>query len=506
MTEQAFPDTPRRIAAIDLGSNSFHMTLAELGPHGIKTYHREKRKVRLAAGLGEDGKLDQAAIDRALDTLNVFGKILQDFNPDHVRAVGTFTFRAAQNISQLTQAAQALFPYPIEVLSGTAEARLIYQGVSLDQHRENHSLVVDIGGGSTELIVGKGAQAKLLHSCDMGCVSLSERFFPNGEITEAGFNAAVVYSEQQLESIRLRYMELGWKNAIGSSGTIKALTNSAIAAGLSEGALTAEILEKFKYRLLQAGHRERVQWPGLATDRIPTICGGLAILIAVFDLLHIDSLSYSDAALREGLLAETQERLLNHDNRHTSVALLAHRFGCDQAHALKVKKTALSIYDQIAPQWQLDLPLYRHLLDWACQLHEIGHHINHLSCHKHAAYVVQQTDMAGFNDEQQSVLAFLLLSQRKSLKMVQMPELHTLKLNDLLKITLLLRLAIRLNQFRQTETLGSFEIDADHNNHLHIVFQPLWQPRAALFSADLDAEQEQFSPLGLTLDYQFLSM
>ncbi len=504
MTEPAQLDIPRRIAAIDLGSNSFHMTLAELGPHGIKTYHREKRKVRLAAGLNSDGILDQAAIDRALETLGVFGKILQDFKPDHVRAVGTFTFRTAENIAQLIQPAKKLFPYAIDVLSGTEEARLIYQGVTLDQHRENHSLMIDIGGGSTELIVGEGLEAKLLHSCAMGCVSLSERFFPNGEITNNHFDRAVVYSEQQLEAIRLRYMALGWQNVIGSSGTIKALSNCAIAEELSDGSLTPAILEHFKQKLLQAGHRDQVQWPGLAADRIPTICGGLAILIAVFDLLHIDSLSYSDAALREGLLAETQERLLSHDNRHASVELLATRFGCDLAHALKVKKTALSIYDRVAKHWQLDQSPYRDLLDWACQLHEIGHHINHLSCHKHAAYIVQQADMAGFNHEQQSVLAFLLLNQRKSLKMLQIPELQDVELNALLKIIMLLRLAIRLNQFRQNETLGSFEANVDSSG-LQITFQTIWQPRATLFSADLDAEKEQFSPLGLELNYRFLS-
>ncbi len=504
MTEQAPSDMPRRIAAIDLGSNSFHMTLAELGPHGIKTYHREKRKVRLAAGLNDEGILDQAAIDRALETLSVFGKILQDFNPDHVRAVGTFTFRAAKNIAQLIQPAKKLFPYSIDILSGTEEARLIYQGVSTDQHREDNSLVIDIGGGSTELIVGKGLEAQLLHSCAMGCVNLSERFFPNGDITADKFDAAVVYCEQQLEAIRLRYMSLGWQNVVGSSGTIKALTQSAATAGLSDGTLTPAILQTFKQKLLLAGHRDKVQWPGLADDRVPTICAGLAILMAVFDLLHIDSLSYSDAALREGLLAETQERLRNHDNRHTTVRLLANRFDCDQAHGTKVTKTALSLYDRVADIWGLNQNLHRNLLDWACQLHEIGHHINHVSCHKHAAYIVQQADMAGFNHEQQSVLAFLLLSQRKSLKMAQLPELQTLGLNAVLKIIVLLRLAIRLNQFRQNETLGSFEASAEHHNHLQITFQPLWQPRATLFSADLKAEKEQFLSLGLALNYHFL--
>lgn len=504
MTEPQPPTNTRRIAAIDLGSNSFHMTLAETGPHGIKTYHREKRKVRLAAGLSSDNQLDQIAIDRALETLRLFGQILQDFKPDQVRAVGTFTFRAAHNIAQLIQPARNLLPYPIEVLSGAEEARLIYQGVTVDQHRENHCLVIDIGGGSTELIIGEALEAKLLHSCAMGCVSISEQFFADGAITEANFDAAILYSGQQLEAIRLRYIALGWQNAIGSSGTIKALSNSAKSAGLSDGTLTADILDQLKQKLLSAGHLDRVQWEGLAVDRIPTICGGLAVLIAVFDLLHIDTISYSDAALREGLLQETQERLLSHDNRHASVKLLAQRFACDQQQAQRVQKTALSIYDRVAAQWEVDQVIYRDLLDWACQLHEIGHHINHLSCHKHAAYIVQQADMAGFNKEQQMTLAFMLLSQRKSLKMIQKPDFNALQSSSILKIILLLRLAIRLNQFRQNETLDSFTVTADNDHHLILKFQPIWKPRQSLFSADLEAEIMQFSPFAIDLSYQFI--
>ena len=504
MTEPQLPINTRRIAAIDLGSNSFHMTLAEIGPHGIKTYHREKRRVRLAAGLSLENELDQAAINRALETLRLFGQILQDFKPDQVRAVGTFTFRAANNITQLIQPARSLLPYPIDILSGAEEARLIYQGVTIDQHREDHCLVVDIGGGSTELIIGEALEAKLLHSCAMGCVSISERFFPDDTITEKSFDAAILYSGQQLEAIRLRYITLGWRTAIGSSGTAKALSNCAKNAGLSDGTLSVDILNQLKQKLLIAGHLDRIQWDGLAADRIPTICGGLSVMIAVFDLLHIDNMTYSDAALREGLLHETQERLLSHDNRHASVKLLAQRFACDEQHAQRVRRTALSIYHRLASQWAIDQAIYRDLLDWACQLHEIGHHINHLSCHKHASYIVQQADMAGFNKEQQATLAFMLLSQRKSLKILQKPDLTALQLTSILKIILLLRLAIRLNQFRQNETLGSFEANADNDHHLGLSFQPIWRPRQALFSADLETEKQQFSPLGIELEYLFI--
>ncbi len=496
------PERPRRLAAIDLGSNSFHMTLAELGPHGIKTYHREKHKVRLAAGLDADNLLSDQAIERAMDTLGIFGQILETFEPDNVRAVGTFTFRTATNIKQLTRQALKVLPYPIEVLSGTEEARLIYQGVSHDQHLPDNTLVVDIGGGSTELIIGQGTQPQLLHSCNMGCVSLTERFFATGEITEKLFNRATLFSAQQVENIRLRYLARGWQLAIGSSGTIKSLSQCAAESGLSDGSLTLDVLKKLKQKLIQAGHVDKIKIKGLTEDRAPIICSGLAILLAVFDLLDVDSMRYSDAALREGLLFELQERLQHHDIRHLTVDHLAKRFGTDQKQAVKVSKTALAMFDAVSESWNIEQDDYRLFLHWACLLHEVGHQINHLSCHKHAAYIVENSAMAGFNAEQQAILAFMLLSQRKSLKLHQAPNFDVYDFTTTLRIILLLRLAIRLNQFRQSDTIDSFAVSATEQK-LRIGFQSIWSDREALFVSDFTTEQEQFQPLGIEFEYFF---
>lgn len=497
-------ERPRRIAAIDLGSNSFHMTLAELGPLGLKMYHREKRKVRLAAGLNDAKQLDQAAQTRALEALGIFGQILEEFQPDDVRVVGTFTFRTARNIQQLTQAALKVLPYPIDILSGTEEARLIYQGVSHHQHLAENTLVVDVGGGSTELIIGQGTEPKLLYSCNMGCVSLTERFFPNGEITAQGFQRATLVSAQQLETIRNRYLQTGWELAIGSSGTVKALSQCAIALGLSDGNLTAAVLQELKRRLISAGHIDKVALPGLNEDRIPVISGGLAILIAVFDLLEVSTMSYSDAALREGLLLGVQDHLRHFDIRHLTVEQLAKRFGCDPLQAQKVAKTAQTLFDSVVLSWQLGHLDYHKFLYWACQLHEIGYQINHDGAHKHAAYIVSRSAMAGFSNEQQALLAFMLLSQRKDLRINSIPAFDVYDLTTTLKIILLLRLAIRLNQFRQSDTMDSFEVSADRNK-LTIRFHSIWKDREELFSSDLTAEQQQFQPLGIELDYLFLS-
>ncbi len=494
----------RRVAVLDLGSNSFHMTLAEVGPQGIKTYHREKRKVQLAAGLSADGILDQPAIDRALETLGLFGQILQDFQPDIVRAAGTYTFRAARNIEALVKPARKLIPGRIEILEGIEEARLIYQGVSHGEYRSGRSLVVDIGGGSTELIIGEHHQPLHLHSCNMGCVSFSQRFFANGNITRKAFDAAIVQAEQELEAIRAHYQATGWDLAIGSSGTIKALAQCVESAGISSGALTLPALEELKKQLIRCGHIDQIDLEGLPEDRRSVICGGLAVLLAVFDLLDVGSMDYSDSALREGLLLETQERLQLKDNRHHSVQIMARRFACDEEHAGKVQQTALALFDTVAPQWDFDHPDYRNLLQWACQLHEAGRQINHMGCHKHAAYIVSNANLAGFDRERQQILAFLLLCHRKSLKLSQAPELDVFCLQRILKLALLLRLAIRLNQFRQNEVLHSYHASAPGNAALQLEFQPLWQTREMLFHSDLTSEQEQFLPHGIHLSFSFL--
>ncbi len=499
-------DTTQRVAVLDLGSNSFHLTLAEVGPQGIKTYHRDKHKVRLAAGLNEDGLLDQAAIDRALHTLDLFGQILDDFKPDVVKAVATYTFRAAKNIQELIIPARKVLPYPIEVIPGIEEARLIYQGVAHNQYRSGRCLVVDIGGGSTELIIGEQLIPLRLHSCNMGCVSFAELFFQNGAITQGAFAKAIVYAEQELESLRTRYLATGWQTAIGSSGTIKALSQAAVSLKLSDGTLTLPVLQALRDRLVQASNVDNIDIPDLAEDRKGVICSGLAVLLAVFEFLDVNQMTYSDSALREGVLVETQERLLlHHDNRHQTVQLLATRFSCDQDHAGKVRQTALDLFDAVCDAWQLEGNHdYRNLLDWACQLHEIGHQVNHLACHKHAAYIITHSNLAGFDQEQQAILAFLLLSQRKSLKLSQAPELKNLSLQKTLLIALLLRLAVRLNQFRQSEALHSYSVFTPDENSLELHFQPQWKAREALFLADLKLEQAQFKPLNICLDFHFL--
>ena len=506
MTQTAEPATQsesnKRIAAIDLGSNSFHLTLAEITEHGLKAYHREKRKVRLASGLDEKGILDQEAQQRALETLKIFADILDEFKPDQVRAVGTYTFRSANNINELIDAAKSILPYQIEVLSGAEEARLIYQGVSHAQHLADDTLVIDIGGGSTEVIVGRQYETQMLHSCNTGCVSATSKFFNDGEISEKRFRHATMDAEQQLSYAVNGSRSLRWKKAIGSSGTIKALSICAEALGLSEGKLTSEVLYNIKAQLIAAKHIDNIQLKGLSEDRVPVICGGLSVLIAAFDMLEIEEMDYSDAALREGLLFEVQERMHHHDVRDHTVSMMVKRFGGNVEHSFRVESDALAIYDQADEVWHFKNREYRRLLRWSSQLFEIGFHINRAGSHRHASYIITHADMAGFNKEQQNLLAFMLLNYRKNLKTSLLPPLNTFKESKVYRLILILRLAILLNQFRQSSDQQGYEVELSKNG-MKLNFHQSLRNKQALFEAGLEQESLNFEKVGIKLEFEF---
>lgn len=492
----------KRIAAIDLGSNSFHMLLAESSDHGLKVYHREKRQVALAKGLRDDDRLTPESIAYALETLQVFADILKQFRPDLVRIVGTYTFRKARNISELTKAARNFLPYPIEIMSGTEEARLIFQGVSHNNVLNDNHLIVDIGGGSTEMIIGKGHIPRQLHSCDVGCVSLSERFFSSGEITAKAFRKAIIFAEQQVAPIRKRYRKSGWENVLGTSGTIKAISGFITENIDPEGVITLQHLNAIKDRLLASENIADISLPGVNEDRYGVICGGLAVLIAVFEVMNIDSMSYCDHALREGLVAEVEDRIHLTDVRDFSVSQLGKRFNADIEQAFRVEKDALYLFDQADDAWKLNNPTHRNLLRWACQLHEIGHHLNYQKANQHAQYIVNNASLAGFNQEQQEVLGYILLSQRKALKLDQLPELASYKSKDIFKVVLIFRLAILLNRFRQEGDLLPFECTFAKKS-IRLTFGEEWRSGAELFSADLEKEQARFQKVNLDIEFEF---
>ncbi|BFM14119.1 exopolyphosphatase [Maricurvus nonylphenolicus] len=496
----------RTIAAIDLGSNSFHLILAELSHsqegQTCKIIHREKRKVRLAAGLDPQQQLDNDAITRGVETLTAFGKVLENIAPDDVRVVGTYTFRTAKNINELLAQLKPHFPYPIEILSGPEEARLIYQGVYQDQHIDRRSLVIDIGGGSTELVIGEDQEPLIVHSCAMGCVSLTKRYFADSAIDDASFQQAIIDAEQQLEPLLQSYQRLGWQRVIGTSGSIKTLSLCAAAMGLSDGRLTLDTLNTLRTHLITCGNIEQINLPGVTPDRAPVLCGGLAVLIAAFDLLEIDQLFYGDAALREGLLQDMQARLNHCDIRHQSVANIAARFDISTHHAQRVGLLTQELFDLVQGPWQLTHDDYSQLLNWAAQLHEVGLHINYQSVHRHSAYIIEHAIMAGFNNEQQATLAFILLNHRKSLKTEEQPLYQQYNAKDIWRLIAAFRISVMLSRFRHTDTRNlTFSVSA---TGLTIQFDKQWQSLQCLLDADLQQEKSNWQNLQLDLDWQLV--
>ncbi|MFZ9405722.1 MAG: exopolyphosphatase [Burkholderiaceae bacterium] len=413
-----------QLAAVDLGSNSFRLIIGriESSPVGdqILPIDQLKETVRLAAGLNESGVLSDSAQERALTTLQRFGERLRAFHPDRVRAVATNTFRVARNATEFLGRAREALGFPIEVIAGREEARLIYLGAAHSLPADGQSrLVIDIGGGSTECIVGTDYSSQLLESIPLGCVNLTQRFFPEGQVDRDRYQQAQLMCRDAISPLAARYRAAGWKSAIGTSGSAKAFW-AIMQADFGEDVLSTERLAELEALLLKAGHIDRVKLEGLKADRRPVIAGGLAMMSALFEEFGITALSYCDGALREGVLYDLLGRSSGEDMRAVTVAQMIRRHQLDAAHGDAVAALATTLYDQISPPAQQapddttqneDLQARRQQLQWAAQLSEIGLSIGHSDFHKHGNYILAHCDMPGFSEAEQQALALLVLGQ-----------------------------------------------------------------------------------------------
>jgi exopolyphosphatase/guanosine-5'-triphosphate,3'-diphosphate pyrophosphatase len=403
------------LAAVDLGSNSFRLVIGKvestaLGDQ-IRPVDQIKETVRLAAGLGEGGVLTQAAQDRAVVALQRFGERLRAFGPDTVRAVATNTFRVARDALEFLERAQHALGFPIEVIAGREEARLIYLGAAhalpADGRRR---LVIDIGGGSTECIVGTNYVSEILESVPVGCVSLSQRFFPGGAVDRAAFDAALLACRDALSPLAARYRAAGWRDAIGTSGTAKALWQLA-QANLGETRLTGASLEALGALLVKAGHVDRLRLDGLKPDRRPVLPGGLAMMAAAFEEFGIAALDYCDGALREGVLYDLLGRSTGADMREVTVAQMIRRHGLDEAHGSAVAQLAVALYRDASRAPEERIASGARLIAWAAKLRETGLSIAHPDFHKHGGYILGHCDMPGFSEDEQRRIAALVLGQ-----------------------------------------------------------------------------------------------
>jgi len=475
------------------------MVVARLEHGHLSLIDRIREMVRLGAGLDQKGELAEDAIQRALECLGRFRERLQNLHADSVRAVGTNTLRKTRDRESFLNRAEAALGQPIDVISGMEEARLVYLGAAHDLPAETDPrLVVDIGGGSTELILGHGFAAERLESLYMGCVSISASFFPNARVTPSRFEMARLTARQELEPVAWRFRGQGWRRAYGTSGTIRASARMVSGEDNPSGIITRDGLRQLEASVLGCGDLARRRPPGLGEQRAPVYPGGLAILIEVFDALGIESMMAVDSALREGLLYDMIGRMTDEDIRERSVRSLQERFHVDTGHASRVAEVALSFLSQIRAPWDLGGDMPRLLLGWAARLHEIGLDIAHAKHHLHAAYLLQNADLAGFSAGEQLLLSTLVANHRRKFRPDLVEALPTSWRNRAVRLTVLLRLAVVMCRSRSPAPQPDVALKAG-NAGLTMVFPAGWLDQHPLTLADLRQEMEYLAAAGMRL-------
>ncbi len=462
------------------------MVIAKLvdGDPVIIDKHREM--VRLAEGLDEAGKLSEDSRERALVCLERFGQGVRDLPTGAVRIVGTNTLRIAANSLEFRVAAEQALGHSIDVVSGREEARLIYLGVAHSLADDSQQrLVIDIGGGSTELILGKQFEAQRVASLFMGCVSYSKHYFPHGEIKEKGFRKAVLAAQRVLEPYAASFREQGWEEAVGASGTMRAAESTI--QGLGKTRVTRKNLELLIEAILDRGHSDRLDLLGLRVERRRSFAGGIAILWALFDSLEIDRLSISTGALREGLLYDLLGRVGHEDVRERTIDLFQKRFSVDIEQALRVEDLALELFDRAETDLLMRDPEAIRFLSWAARLHELGLAVHVRHFHHHGAYLVENSDLPGFAQDGQDLLAFLLLAMRRRFPDDALERLPARFREDAILLAMLLRLALLFHRNRSPQTVPHMPIQWK-NDRLVLQIPGAWLKEHPLTELDLEEE------------------
>lgn len=491
--------TNTQLAALDLGSNSFHLVVADYRKGRIAIVDKIKEMVRLADGLNESGEISNEAMERAIDCLTRFGQRLRSIPAAQVRVVGTNTLRKAKNSDKFLKRARRALEHKIEIISGHEEARMIFMGVSRaldDSHKRR--LVIDIGGGSTELILGRRFKPTVMDSLHMGCVSVSAGCFPKGKLSGNNYTHAVNTARRELESVQAIYRKEGWDTAIGASGTMHAVQSVLAATNISQRGITLEGVKQLRDRMLDTTTIEELSFPGLGKDRAPVFPGGLAIVHALLEELHIDHLRISDGALREGLLFEMIGRARHEDIREHTAEDLARRYHVDTDHAERVTATALHLLTEVEDEWDLHEEELRHSLGWAAALHEVGLDISHSSYHKHGAYLLEHMDMPGFSRLDQARLAAMVRLHRRKLQLDALPSLDEAETEDLLRLTILLRIAHVLHRSRNPDPLPKIRLVVA-NTEIDLGISADWLREHSLTQLDLAEEADYLASIGITL-------
>jgi exopolyphosphatase/guanosine-5'-triphosphate,3'-diphosphate pyrophosphatase len=475
-------------AAVDLGSNSFRLHIGRHDGDAIRIIKSARDPIRLGAGLDSKGCLTEQAMQAAIDSLARFGVTLRTFPLDAVRVVATNTLRIAKNAAAFLPAAEKAIGYPIEIISGEEEGRLIYMGVaSALAVPGERRLVLDIGGGSTELILGKGQEIERVESFSIGTVKQGLSFFADGRIDAVSFNAAILSARSHFEDGAPPFHPQYWTSAYGSSGTIRAIADAIAKNALGDGGLSIRSLEALKARLIQNGHVSRIDLAGMKPDRATTIAGGLAILIGLMQELGIKSMTPVEAGLRMGVLWDLQLRATRRDRREQSVRGFLQRFHIDEMRANRVADIAGALYNQLKP----GSDAYGRLLQWSGLLHEVGQVVSHSSYHKHGAYLVENADLPGFTTREQRAMSTLILGQKGNLKKLN----GTLTDSDYAKAVLALRLAVMLMHSR-------IEVEPDElrlkmKSRIELEIRRDWLLQHPTLSYWIEKEKEWWDQVGI---------
>ncbi|MEL0641840.1 guanosine-5'-triphosphate,3'-diphosphate diphosphatase [Pseudoalteromonas aliena] len=483
-------------AVIDLGSNSFHMLIAKSIAGGLQTIGRVKRKVRLAAGLDKDNVLSTEAMQRGWECLALFAERLQDIPKQNITIVATATLRLATNADVFKTQAEKILGHTINVISGELEARTIYKGVAHTSSCNGKQLVIDIGGASTEVVIGKGFEALHYKSLNMGCVTYLERYFKDCKLSTSNFNAAIKAARDVINDIAVEYKATGWQVASGASGTVQAIQEIMVAQNLDD-LLTLEKLYTIKEQSIAFSTIAALDLPGLSEERRLVFVSGLAILIALFELLEIEKMGLAGGALREGVLYSMVPELHNNDIRKRTIDGFMDRYHVDQKQAYRVSSLAMQLAGKINQSWPIESLNGLPLLKAVAELHEIGLLIEYKQYHKHTAYILENTDMPGFSQSEHKVIAAVANAHRSD---IQKGCFDSLGANSILAqyLVRLLRIAVILSMRRQDDVLPKIELIAK-NEVLDLKFETNWLKDHPLMASELQQESKQQSKLGWKL-------
>ncbi|MGH8149810.1 MAG: exopolyphosphatase [Steroidobacteraceae bacterium] len=490
---------PDILAAVDLGSNSFHLVVARYQHGQLTIIDRLRETMRLASGVAENGRLDKDVVAQAIACLRRFGQRLRDMHADSVRVVGTNALRLARRKQAFLERAREALGHPIEIIGGMEEARLIYAGVAHTMPSEpGRRLVIDIGGGSTELVIGEGFTPLELESLQLGCVSSSERFFQDGRVSAKRLARARVAARLELEPVQAAFLRRGWEQTAGSSGTVRIIGEAIRELDPQSTAITRAGLEQLLATMIEAGHVRDLRLASITDDRRPVLPGGVTILAELLEVLRIDEMRVAEGAMREGLLYDMVGRITDEDARERTVRAMQQRYHVDAAQAERVEATALDFLAQTRAAWRVDDPLAALALKWAARLHEIGLDVSHSGYHRHGAYLLENADMPGFPREEQRLLARLVGGHRRKLSADGFDELIPPWDRGAIFLLLLLRLAVLLHRGRSSTALPPISLTAKPRS-LEVRFPGRWLREHPLTSADFQQEVDHLRPHGLRL-------